>query len=638
MSDQSSDAPVDAPIDGGATAPPTAPLRRATEMPPPFGGEPPYYEVERVGPQIAVAAPRSGSQRGGRSRLRVPPPRVLRIMHWNLQDLGGGPSRGPARSDAVIARIAAVIAECAPDICVLLEVKLGSFPPRKPIEPRRAARRSARRAPDPEREAEERRRFEERWRQYQARLARYEEATEAYREAVRQAEEEGTSLGRRELNRIAEQLDGYALRHTEFTRGEAYGVLVFEERVRFLDGEILEVEEWPETYRRPAILRFEAKERRTRIPPIVAFHAPAPGHGAAVHERVRALHTLEEGHVLCADTNLDIHGAKADDAEDSLLASMATGHSSPSGPAPGPTTLRAKVPKGTSRDIDAWGASGYDQLEGRFGRREEGIPEELDVHTYPLPERCLPSRMRERMRGLRLPDEVGDRVDAEHTADDPDPARAEEVLRNARLLSDHVPLVRDYAYYSLHRWRLRPPASDVEMSESEMSESESEGEDEEYATRDADFDPLPEVEEWLVNGWLLGRAQPLEVRDVPGDGDCFFHALAALTPGADAAGLRADAARDPRLAHLEAAGTWVGIDDLPPLGEWLDAPLVVHLVQYGWSAVVPVHYGPPGGDARHVLLEVDDNGDGHFSPLRPGRPPPFVEGTPGPKVKRARRR
>lgn len=50
------------------------------------------------------------------------PPFDLRVQLWNLQDLGGGPSRGPRRSDATIAAIAEIIHRADADVTAIIEV------------------------------------------------------------------------------------------------------------------------------------------------------------------------------------------------------------------------------------------------------------------------------------------------------------------------------------------------------------------------------------------------------------------------------------------------------------------------------------------------------------------------------------
>lgn len=50
------------------------------------------------------------------------PPFDLRVQLWNLQDLGGGPSRGPSRSEATIRAIAEIIHRADADVTAIIEV------------------------------------------------------------------------------------------------------------------------------------------------------------------------------------------------------------------------------------------------------------------------------------------------------------------------------------------------------------------------------------------------------------------------------------------------------------------------------------------------------------------------------------
>ncbi len=70
----------------------------------------------------------------------VPERTALRALVWNIQDLGGGPSRpGATRPNPVKDAIAALIWQCRADFVGLLELKRSGPRPRRPVRPLAAA-------------------------------------------------------------------------------------------------------------------------------------------------------------------------------------------------------------------------------------------------------------------------------------------------------------------------------------------------------------------------------------------------------------------------------------------------------------------------------------------------------------------
>ncbi|MBX7084433.1 MAG: hypothetical protein K1X88_34825 [Nannocystaceae bacterium] len=73
----------------------------------------------------------------GLSESVVSPPEnpTIRALVWNIQDLGGGPSRGPKRPPEVKQAIARIIWQCRADVVALLELKKSGKQPAKPEMP-----------------------------------------------------------------------------------------------------------------------------------------------------------------------------------------------------------------------------------------------------------------------------------------------------------------------------------------------------------------------------------------------------------------------------------------------------------------------------------------------------------------------
>ncbi|MBK8235547.1 MAG: hypothetical protein IPK74_08340 [Deltaproteobacteria bacterium] len=71
----------------------------------------------------------------GESVVSPPENPTLRALLWNIQDLGGGPSRGPKRPPEVKQAIARIIWQCRADVVALLELKKSGKQPARPEPP-----------------------------------------------------------------------------------------------------------------------------------------------------------------------------------------------------------------------------------------------------------------------------------------------------------------------------------------------------------------------------------------------------------------------------------------------------------------------------------------------------------------------
>jgi len=247
-------------------------------------------------------------------------PRPVRVMSWNLQDLGGGPSRGPSRSSESIARIATVIAEVRPDICAILEVKLaGRRPsaPEKPAPPKMTRSRTNAMQLDAE---------------YQARIQIYNKDWAAYQLKLlewQKAATLGVAPGVVELGRILTALQAIdsagswtlLIDDKLHTVGEAYAFFYRADAVRATSWEVLSKWEWPTSgYRHPARVTFELFGRCSRpglvvdTPfelDVIAFHAPAPDHGEDVFSALKRFADISwpRETVFAGDFNIDTeHG------------------------------------------------------------------------------------------------------------------------------------------------------------------------------------------------------------------------------------------------------------------------------------------------------------------------------------------
>jgi hypothetical protein len=254
----------------------------------------------------------------------------LRIMSWNLQDLGGGPSRSPKRTDKVIRDIAAIIEECDPDICVILEVKQQIWLPRKPISIGRVVR--TRLAKKRWAEEEDQRIDMEK---------RHQERIELWKKRKEEIEGVAAAMGTEppgvlELKRIVSELKGYRLSVSPFTEREAYGFIYKEDVLEEPTGDLVNKDRedaelyWPEPgFRVPAKVTFSIRNSTKQQLPdkidIIAFHAPAPRHGKITKAAVESFNKVAwaRNTVVVGDFNLDTEssdGDTADDADDAFLA------------------------------------------------------------------------------------------------------------------------------------------------------------------------------------------------------------------------------------------------------------------------------------------------------------------------------
>lgn len=260
----------------------------------------------------------------------LPPRRGLRIVSWNLQDLGGGPSRGPRRADHVIVRIATILTECNADIIAILEVKRRIYLPPKPVSPEPPPRTRGRdTTADVDAELQRR----------QAEFVIKLQEWEAMR-ALAQQTDASAAPGILELDRIVAAMNGisggniYARMEPEktlppeqvFTEGETYGFIYkraamipvsFELMVRDGNGGALH---WPEPgYRAPARARFQPHQWPNAVD-VVAFHAPAPHHGEITHRAIQQFSRIRWtcDTVIAGDFNVDTEARDSDASEQAL--------------------------------------------------------------------------------------------------------------------------------------------------------------------------------------------------------------------------------------------------------------------------------------------------------------------------------
>lgn len=278
-------------------------------------------------PSVSIHAMANGA-----ASLQVQPrPRPLRIMLWNLQDLGGGPSRGPDRGEEVLERIARVIDAYA-DVAIILEVKHAYRPPRPP-EPtvaRTFLARAAKKASAQQQAAVVEAEVKEQRDRYEKNLAEYEARVDLLCALGKKAP------GLAQLARVLAYLnladDTWAMQASEATEGEGYAFL-------FRGGLGLRVDE-------VALIAVPAlTERGFRLPcrarlraqgcdlTLVAFHAPSPAHGQATVEAVNAVsqavsEVVADDLLFASDTNLNTAAARRgerDVALDALAAFAVAG-------------------------------------------------------------------------------------------------------------------------------------------------------------------------------------------------------------------------------------------------------------------------------------------------------------------------
>lgn len=252
---------------------------------------------------------------------QVEPRYGLRIMSWNLQDLGGGPSRGPQRADSVIQRIACILFECQPDICAILEVKRRVWMPPKPLTPTPPPRTRGRDGQISQTE------FERRQAEFRVKMEEWQQRRdEAQRTDPREAP------GIKELDRILAELNRLAGRTVYarmtpeqslgpehvFTEGETYGFIYNAEVVDPVHFRLMNQTgsgqplHWPEPgYRAPAKATFQPRNWPRPVD-VVAFHAPAPNHGEITHQAIEKFSQVnwERDTVVAGDFNVD---TEADD-------------------------------------------------------------------------------------------------------------------------------------------------------------------------------------------------------------------------------------------------------------------------------------------------------------------------------------
>ena len=253
--------------------------------------------------------------------------RGLRIMSWNLQDLGGGPSRGGQRDATAIEHIATILYECDPDLCVILEVKQRVWLPPAPVRP--VAPYRTRNRTQQVVNAEYQRRIDE----YPTKLLEWE----AERDRRMAAAPRGQSPGALELGRIVERLNRmqgvspYEFRCSDFTEGEAYGFIFKTQSLTFIESELIAFNHrgerlfWPKPgYRAPAKARFRPKDLVRQQWPnelhVIAFHAPAPNHGEITRQAILKFSQLawEVNTVVAGDFNMDTETLDQDAGDEAL--------------------------------------------------------------------------------------------------------------------------------------------------------------------------------------------------------------------------------------------------------------------------------------------------------------------------------
>lgn len=303
-------------------------LREVRTLPHYFGnsGESPYkITFDDSGASIQVTSSASAGLPDARNSVKAPDVRALRAMCWNLQDLGGGPSRGIERPDEVIERIASIINACASDIIVILEGKATLSEPKAPKFLARTI--STRKVNAKDFDPVRKERDEERKIDYQLDLANFNARVAAL----------GSEWpGRAELDRIAKRLTGDYLRvDSENTKQEFYSM--FYRRGLFASAPPKVTlfpadKDWSKEYRKAAIFTCQLAKPLFGTSTIfefdvIAFHAPAPSHGEAAAEQVDKLQRLYYQQpnarflIFAADTNVDteaVNEAKREKAEDAL--------------------------------------------------------------------------------------------------------------------------------------------------------------------------------------------------------------------------------------------------------------------------------------------------------------------------------
>lgn len=297
------------------------PFKNIADFDHPFKKGKPYADLaqklgeiraEKDGGMHDVSGP-SGGGTFGTNTLAVSTLGGIRILHWNVQDLGGGPSRGPERPGWVLDRIASIIYECDPDVVVILEVKrLGPRPKR----PKRRARflrvlRNRKIVTIVNRQIKD---YKKRLERYKLAIKRYDEASKA-----------GIFFGFRQLDEILERLNANGSKRcayvdypvNRFTNGESYGILVRDGLFSSTTFEIVPGE-WPNAdCRAPgyAKLTFQVGLVQRDLH-VVAFHAPAPSHGEVTFDAVEKIAGLNlEEFVFASDTNLSTDAAKREHAD-----------------------------------------------------------------------------------------------------------------------------------------------------------------------------------------------------------------------------------------------------------------------------------------------------------------------------------
>lgn len=268
-------------------------------------------------------------------------PRGLRVMSWNLQDLGGGPSRGPRRAGEVIDRIARIILESDADICVILEVKRRVWIPPKPVEPvpprsTRALKKKGMNALKEE--------FDLRLQKYKVKLKEWEK-----RNAEAQKTPAKDAPGLAELDRIVDRMNALSLMsgtksiyarlkpelsqnpEDVFTEGETYGFIYDTEVVASGEFRLLVRDDegkamyWPEKgYRAPAMVTFTLYDYDQTVP-VVAFHAPAPHHGDITHRAIKQFQNMKwpSDTIVAGDFNVDTEAEDIDTSDRALSTLLA---------------------------------------------------------------------------------------------------------------------------------------------------------------------------------------------------------------------------------------------------------------------------------------------------------------------------
>lgn len=278
------------------------------EMDDPFLAE--YGALTREESARATASGGDSQNTGIVDTFVTAPPRELRVMAWNLQDLGGGPSRGPTRSDETIRRIAHVIRELDPDICALLEVKLSGRLPPKPQPPPQPKRTRHTKPTDLDQK------LAERQQDYERKLEEWEEA----KQRLLELQKSDSTPGAAEVAKIMAALgDGWncLLDPSMYTEGETYA-FIYKTDIAPQAWGLIDEGCWPEKgYRSPARVTFRLSgsrvgRRRGSVDEdweldVIAYHAPAPNHGEVVHRAIEKFKSITWARetILAGDFNVD---------------------------------------------------------------------------------------------------------------------------------------------------------------------------------------------------------------------------------------------------------------------------------------------------------------------------------------------